>query len=127
MKSKILVSTIALATMLGAGLVLPNVASAHEVVHEKHVRVIRDADHHNHHYGDRDRWYVERHHEVRSRWAPPGHQHKHHKKHGKKHDHEPVRYERRVYREVQPVERHREYRRHSSDGLRIHIGYALVM
>lgn len=140
MNKKTLFTSLALATVLGASMTLPTTASAHEVVRETTVKVIRDVDHHDRYrrHDNVDRWYVERHREAKSRWAPHDYHDKHHKKHwkkhwkkhSKKHRHDHDRYERRVkreYREYRPVEQQRVYRRHDNDSLRISIGYDIVM
>ncbi len=136
MNSKRLFSIITLATVLSTGLVLPTAASAHEVVREKHVKVIRDVDHrdrHQHRHSDKDHWYVQRHRKVKSRWAPHGHHHKHNKKHCKKCGHSHTRHESHVrreyreYRDYRPAEYHREYPSRSNDSLRIRIGYDIVL
>jgi len=127
MNKKTLISALSLMTVLGATLILPTTASAHEVVREKRIVVVKPEARHV------DRWYVDRHREARADWQPPRYGHKFKKYHKyDKHDHYPkVRHERRVIREyhqvveqrrviheTRPVE-HRSY----DDGLRIHIGY----
>lgn len=127
MKMKTLISALSLMTVLGATLALPTTASAHEVVREKRVVVVKPGDRHV------DRWYVERHREARNEWKPSkGHKFKKYNKH----DHYPkVRHERRVIREVRPVVEHRRVIRETrpvehrsyDDGLRIHIGYDIKL
>lgn len=125
MKKSNVISALALSAILGTALALPATVSAHEVVKEKRVKVIKTHERRDHHRGDMDHWYVERHHEVSSRWAPPrrGHKHRHHhKRHGHGPHHQ--RHERRGYRDYRPVERH-DHRRHDNDSVRVRIDYDL--
>jgi len=121
MNKKTLISALTLSAVIGTGMALPATASAHEVIKEKRVKVIKTTERRGH----VDRRYVERHREVVSRWAPPRyghHKHHHNRGHGHKFGHRKHRYEHREYREYRPVERHRDYRRHD-DGVRVRIDY----
>jgi hypothetical protein len=129
MNTKTLLSVLTLTTVLGASLALPTTVSAHEVVREKRVEVIRDITHRDHHRGDAGRWYAQRHREATGHWAPPRHRRKHCKhrnKHGHRHHRPHARYERRYEQRIpRPVVRHRDH--HDRDALRIRIGYDVVL
>ncbi|MCW9089574.1 MAG: hypothetical protein OQK54_08605 [Gammaproteobacteria bacterium] len=120
MKKRNLITTLALTAVMGTAMALPATASAHEVIKEKRVKVIKTSDRH---HGDVDRWYVERHREV-TRWAPPRHGHKHRKHRG--HDrghHYGHRKQRHEYREYRRVEHEPVYRQRDRDGMRVRIDY----
>jgi len=122
MKSKTLITSLALTTLMGATLAMPTTASAHEVVRE----VIIKPSAHAERYAQPDRWYLERHREARSAWAPPryGHKHHHKEKYAKKNGR---RYERVEYRDYRPVIEQRVIRHYDDGGLRIRIGYDFTL
>lgn len=124
MNSKTLITALTLTTVMGATLALPTTASAHEVVHEKRVIILKPSVHHERR-AEPERWYLQRHREANSAWAPPRYGHKHHRqeKHAHRHGY---RQERVEYREYRPVAQHHEVRRHD-DTLRIRIGYDIVL
>lgn len=122
MKSKTLITSLALTTLMGATLALPTTASAHEVVRE----VIIKPSAHAKRYAQPDRWYLERHREARSAWAAPryGYKHQHKEKYAK---HHARRYERIEYREYRPVVEQRVIRHRDDGALRIRIGYDFTL
>jgi Ni/Co efflux regulator RcnB len=123
MNKKTLISALALSAVMGTAVALPTTASAHEIVKEKRVTVIKKTQRHDEHRrGDVDRWYIERHREVISRWEPPRYGHRYHRKdrgHGHKYGHRERRIERHDYR---PVQQYRVVPRHN-DGVRVRIDY----
>jgi len=125
MNNKTLISALTLTTVMGATLALPTTASAHEVVHEKRVVILQPSVRHEHERrAQPERWYLERHREASSAWAPPRHRYPHEEKHAHRHDH---RQERVEYREYRPVAQPRDYRSHDHDALRIRIGYDILL
>lgn len=136
MNKKRLFSALALSALLGTALAMPASASAHEGTVKKSVTVFKSGEHHS----DRHRGKNERYQPVSRGWSAPnhGHSHKynHHKSRGKghKYGHRKHRYERyerhghrshRRHRDHYPVRQPRYERRDS--GVRVHIGYDLVL
>ena len=120
MNMKTLISSLALTTLLGTAIALPATASAHEVVKEKRVTVIKKTERQDvRRHGDVDRWYVERHREVTRSWEPSRYSYRNERGYGHKYGH---RNERHDYRDYRPVEHHRDYDRHN-DGVRVRIDY----
>ncbi|HEY9147537.1 MAG TPA: hypothetical protein VIQ22_00895 [Gammaproteobacteria bacterium] len=132
MNKKRLFSALALSALLGTALAMPASASAHEGVVKKTVTVVHGGEYR----GDRHRGKVERYQPVSRGWSTQNHGHSHPKYRGKghKYGHRKHRYERhehygrhehRGHRDHYPVRQPRHERRDS--GVRVHIGYDLVL
>lgn len=115
MKKITAVSALTLATLIGAALAVPATASAHGIVTERTVKVFETDRHHG---GHKRHW---KHH----RRAGRHHGHRHHGRHHR--DRREYVYVEREYRRAEraprPVERHRDYRTHRDDGIKVHIDY----
>lgn len=153
MNKKTWISTLAIATVLGASLTLPATASAHDGYERGHAKTNQGYERRKHDgYKHQRRNHGNRHHagnryDNHRRWAPPRNEHRSHKwkrKHGHRHGHghkhhrhdkkwghvygkRKHRHEHRLPLPPMPVKRSRGHGHRGDDGVSVHIEYGFTL